>query len=212
MANFIKLVYATLKSEGIDTKDMDTDEAVEKFKELQEKSGGKVGENKGTPAEQKRLRELGVESKEEYNLKQNAVLKLVDTLKKVKKVKIKELHNYIKSLNPVKLQINNDEIIAQFDKFTADKNIYGIGNSDIEGYRYKLNNVDNLHDIIESSSYLKSKNETGKNSKQHKGVKEWHYFVNNINTDKGEFNVVVNIRDKGENKFIYEVSLKQKKT
>lgn len=63
MSNFIKLVYATLKNEGIDTKDMDTDEAIEKFKELQKKNGGKVGEKEGTPAEQKRLMELGVESK-----------------------------------------------------------------------------------------------------------------------------------------------------
>ena len=34
MANFIALVYATLKEEGIDTKGMSTDEAVAKFKEL----------------------------------------------------------------------------------------------------------------------------------------------------------------------------------
>lgn len=38
MANFIALVYATLKDEGIDTKGMSTDEAVKKFKEL--KGGG----------------------------------------------------------------------------------------------------------------------------------------------------------------------------
>lgn len=37
MANFIALVYATLKEEGIDTKGMSTDEAVEKFKEIQGK-------------------------------------------------------------------------------------------------------------------------------------------------------------------------------
>lgn len=35
MANFIGLVYATLKKEGIDTSNMSTDEAVKKFKELQ---------------------------------------------------------------------------------------------------------------------------------------------------------------------------------
>lgn len=35
MANFIGLVYATLKSKGIDTSGMSTDEAVAKFNELQ---------------------------------------------------------------------------------------------------------------------------------------------------------------------------------
>ena len=44
MSNFIALVYATLKQEGIDTNNMDTDEAVAKFKELQKKDGGKEGE------------------------------------------------------------------------------------------------------------------------------------------------------------------------
>lgn len=57
MSNFIPMVYATLKKEGIDTKGMSTDEAVAKFQELQKKSGGKVGEKEGTPAEQKKLAE-----------------------------------------------------------------------------------------------------------------------------------------------------------
>lgn len=63
MANFIGLVYATLKNEGIDTKDMSTDEAVKKYNELQEKAGGKAGEKEGTPAEQKKLQEKGIEDK-----------------------------------------------------------------------------------------------------------------------------------------------------
>lgn len=60
MANFIGLVYATLKQEGIDTKGMDTDEAVKKYKELQSKNG-KSGEKEGTPAEQRKLQEKGID-------------------------------------------------------------------------------------------------------------------------------------------------------
>ena len=56
MANFIALVYATLKNEGIDTKGMSQDEAVKKFNELQESSGGKKGKDGGTPAENRRLK------------------------------------------------------------------------------------------------------------------------------------------------------------
>lgn len=43
MANFIGLVYATLKEEGIDTNKLSTNQAVEKFKELQEKKGNTSG-------------------------------------------------------------------------------------------------------------------------------------------------------------------------
>lgn len=58
MANFIGLVYATLKNEGIDTKGMDTDEAIKKYNELQEKTGGKSGEKEPTPAENRRIKEI----------------------------------------------------------------------------------------------------------------------------------------------------------
>jgi hypothetical protein len=57
MANFIGLVYATLKQEGIDTSGMSSEEAVAKYNELQKQGGGKAGENEGTPAEQQKLRE-----------------------------------------------------------------------------------------------------------------------------------------------------------
>lgn len=50
MANFIGLVYATLKNEGIDTKGMSTDEAVEKYNELK-------GKGEGTPAEQRKMQD-----------------------------------------------------------------------------------------------------------------------------------------------------------
>ena len=55
MANFIGLVYATLKQEGIDTSGMSSEEAVAKYNELQKKSGGKSGEKEPTPAENRKL-------------------------------------------------------------------------------------------------------------------------------------------------------------
>lgn len=57
MSNFIGLVYATLKNEGVDTKGMSTDDAVKKYNELQKKSGGKAGEKEPTPAENRKMRE-----------------------------------------------------------------------------------------------------------------------------------------------------------
>ena len=50
------------------------------------------------------------------------------------------------------------------------------------------------------------------NGKAHAGVKEWHYFLNEITAADGKtFNVIINVRDKGSNQFIYEVALKRKK-
>lgn len=72
MANFIGLVYATLKNEGIDTKGMSTDEAVKKYNELQEKSGGKAGEKEGTPAENKKI---AIEEKKQKKQKQLEIIK-----------------------------------------------------------------------------------------------------------------------------------------
>lgn len=59
MANFIGLVYATLKNEGIDTKGMSTDEAVDKYNELK-------GKGEGTPAEQRKMEQLDIENVWQY--------------------------------------------------------------------------------------------------------------------------------------------------
>lgn len=49
------MVFATLKNEGIDTSGMSTDEAVNKYNELQKKTGGKAGADQPTPAENRRV-------------------------------------------------------------------------------------------------------------------------------------------------------------
>lgn len=145
--------------------------------------------------------------KGDQTTKQDAIKHLVDTLKKIKTAKMKEIHSFIKSLNPISLQINGDEIIAEFDKFTADKNLYGHGKSDKFGYAYKLNNPDKLPEMVKQSNYLYSKPEIGKKKPAHAGVKQWHYFTKEYEG----FNVVVNVRDKGDRQFVYEICLKKKK-
>lgn len=83
MANFIGLVYATLKNEGIDTKEMDTDEAIKKYNELQEKTGGKPGEHEGTPAEN---RNLGLEKQsKEYSSGNKELDKKLNKIRNAKK-------------------------------------------------------------------------------------------------------------------------------
>ena len=121
----------------------------------------------------------------------------------------KILKQKILSFEPIKLKIADKEITAEFDKFCAQKNAYNMGNSDNAGYEYKFKNVDKLRNDIGNSTYLKSKKEKGKDKIQHKGVIVWHYFVGKIETENETLNMVVNVRDKGENRYIYEISFKK---
>ena len=59
MSNFIGLAYAVVKQAGYNTNKMSTDEVVDKYNELQKKTGQK----EATPKEQQRLQELGIEDK-----------------------------------------------------------------------------------------------------------------------------------------------------
>lgn len=144
--------------------------------------------------------------------KQEAIQSLVYTLKNVKNIKFKELRDYITKLKPIKLTIKENEIIAQFDKFTAKKNVHDMGKSSKEGYIFKLNNLDKLRTIIKNSKYDYSLKESGKKMPQHKNVKQWHYFINQIETEKGKFDVIINIRDKGNEQFVYEVAFRKAKS
>ena len=180
---------------------------------------GKFTSGGGTPAENKRLEEMGVgrgdkgnptleqslKEEEISNNKKEQVVKLVQTLNEVKKIKIKELVDLIESFQPIELEINDRTILAAFDKYSAKKNVYTRGNSTQKGFTFKINNIKELPSFIKNSSYDYSKLEKGKDTKQHKGVKEWHYFKNNVQVGDEKYDVVINVRDKGDKQFVYEV-------
>lgn len=140
------------------------------------------------------------------------IQRLVSVLQKIKAIKMKNLAALIQNFKPIKLNIEDKEILAEFDKYGARKNIYGHGKSDNIGYNYKISNAEKLPQIISNSKYLYSKEEQGKNKPQHKDVKMWHYFTKKINTDKGILNIVVNVRDTGDKNYVYEVAIRRKKT
>lgn len=129
----------------------------------------------------------------------------------ISKERLKQLVGDILNFEPITLKIGDRTITAKFDKYSAQKNIYTRGTSTHEGYLFKLDNVHNLPSYIESSKYAYTKQETGKMSRQHQGVKEWHYFINKIQTSEGVFDITVNVRDKGNNQFIYEVAFRKNK-
>ena len=122
----------------------------------------------------------------------------------------KELANKIRNFEPITLDINGRKIIAKFDKHTANKNIYDYehNNSSVDGFNYKMTHIDEIPQVIKSSHYDHSapSREESKNKPAHIGVVEWHYFKTQIKTKHQVFDVTVNIRDKGNEQFVYEIS------
>ena len=96
MANFIGLVYATLKEEGIDTKGMSTDEAVAKFKEL------KGGESESPDDVKKKL---NGEKKESKQYVDKGAKKIHEERMKAKKDNINKALDYAKTHNEMSFTI-----------------------------------------------------------------------------------------------------------
>ena len=149
--------------------------------------------------------------------KKDAYQRLATTLKKVAESKLKmpkpkmaDLVKKIMNFEPIKLKIGDREIIAEFDRYGARENFYGDKISDRAGYNFKKNNVEKLPEYIRTSTYAYSSPEKGKNSDAHKGVIEWHYFINEIQTNEGIFDINVNVRDKGKNQFVYLITFNKR--
>lgn len=64
MSNFIGMVFATLKKEGIDTSKMDTSEAIAKYNEIQGSGGGSSAKGEETPKTEQKTAETGKETVE----------------------------------------------------------------------------------------------------------------------------------------------------
>lgn len=64
MSNFIGMVFATLKKEGIDTSKMDTSEAIAKYNEIQGGGGGSSAKGEETPKTEQKTAETGKETAE----------------------------------------------------------------------------------------------------------------------------------------------------
>lgn len=201
MNKFIGLVFYTLKNKyNVDIKNLSLEDAIKKYNELEK-----------TDKESLRKEEIKNHKIDTQELDMsNPYHRLIYVLQDIKNIKYKEIRDFIKALHPVSLEINGENIVARFDKFTANKNTRTQGNSSYDGYKYKLDNYKDFISFIENATYNYSKDEEGKPGKAHKGVKEWHYFNKTIHTDKGIFEITINVRDKGKNKYIYEVSLIKK--
>ena len=74
MANFIGVVFATLKKQGIDTKNMSTDEAIAKFNEINGKDGGSNAKGEETPKQEPKTAETGKQGTEKATNEKDSVV------------------------------------------------------------------------------------------------------------------------------------------
>ncbi len=172
-----------------------------------------------THNESKRLKELGIDK--EKTTKQGNLEDLREKERLAQQTNRKpvntpysktELVKKIMAFEPIRLSIGNREIDARFDKTGAKEIIYGKSksrNETINEYKTKLKNIDNLPEYISTSRYKNSAPELGKTTNAHKGVKEWHYFENNVVINSRQYNVFIDVRDMGDNQFVYSVKFKK---
>ena len=108
MSNFIGMVFATLKKEGIDTSKMDTSEAIAKYNEIQGSGGGSSAKGEGTPKTEQKTAETGKETAEKGTTEKDsadATVSKKETVEKDNKTSIPKEHQA--KVNYLKDKINN---------------------------------------------------------------------------------------------------------
>lgn len=73
MSNFIGMVFATLKKEGIDTSKMDTSEAIAKYNEIKGGDGGSNKKGEETPKQEEKTAEAGKETAKKTDAEKDSV-------------------------------------------------------------------------------------------------------------------------------------------
>lgn len=77
MSNFIGMVFATLKKEGIDTSKMDTSEAIAKYNEIKGSDGGSNTKGEETPKQEEKTAETGKETVKKTDAEKDSTVETV---------------------------------------------------------------------------------------------------------------------------------------
>ena len=145
-----------------------------------------------------------------------------------KTAKSKVILDYIQNVwskNPITLKINENgqtrDIVAHFDptysedtrfKSDASKLMGGNRHGTASDQRVTLDLADDYYQIASEAEYNYSKDETGKDTPTHEGVRKWHYFVNDIyfsefdSDDYRPYRVTINVKEKSDGNFVYSFS------
>jgi hypothetical protein len=106
---------------------------------------------------------------------------------------------------------NGKVYYAFYNEDGLNKGVYGDNKSDKKGYKAKINiGADgNYIELAENSLYDGSSTESGKTNKFHEDAKTWDYFVKKIKSDGYYFDVLINVKDNGNDHYVYDITLKK---
>ena len=146
-----------------------------------------------------------------------------ETSENVKNLSIKERKNImLNSLleefhgRTAKFEHEGKVDYAVLDEAGIRKGIYGDKKSQNAGYKTKINiGADkNYFELLENSKYYRSSLEQGKTTASgvHDNTLSWDYYLKTIKADGKFYDVLINVRNTGKDQFVYDVSLKGKKT
>lgn len=108
---------------------------------------------------------------------------------------------------------NGQLYYATFGRDDVQKNIYGDKKSDAKGHSAKINAgaSGDMFDLVEAAEFDHSTPDSGKGTKSHREVKSWDYYNKTVCIDGTFFDVLINVRDKGDNQYVYDVQLRENK-
>jgi hypothetical protein len=102
---------------------------------------------------------------------------------------------------------------AFYDEAGVRKNLYGDSKSDKQGFKAKVNiGADgNYIELAENALYTGSSAETGKTTASgfHDDAKSWDYYIKTIKSDGQYFDVLINVKDTGNENYVYDITLKK---
>lgn len=183
---------------------------------------GTVQEN--APAEMKQQARVGTDEKSGKPIYQSNFPK--GTPKAAKAQRILSLIQNVWSKKPISLVVQDADgstrtIEARFDpayieeegvQTDAKKLMGGNRHGSAAEQRVTLDLADDYYEIAAEATYNYSKSETGKSSATHKGVKQWHYFINDIlfqeygEKETTPYRVTINVKERSDGEFVYSFS------
>ena len=148
------------------------------------------------------------------------------TPKAAKAQHILSLIQNVWSKKPIPLTVRNEDgstrtIKAQFDptfdkgentRTDASKLMVGNRHGSAGEQRVTLDLADDYYEIASESTFNYSKKETGKSSVTHRGVNQWHYFINDIlfqeygEKENTPYRVTINVKERSDGDFVYSFS------
>ena len=179
---------------------------------------------KAAPAENRRQARVGTDEESGKPIYQVNFPK--GTPKAAKAQRILSLIQNVWSKKPISLVVQDADgstrtIEARFDptydassgkRSDASKLMGGNRHGSGSEQRVTLDLADDYYEIAVESTYNYSKSETGKSSATREGVKQWHYFVNDIlfqeygEKETTPYRVTINVKERSDGEFVYSFS------